>query len=329
MGVAVPLVRVQFVDTISGEPVALGSVEHYVPGTFTAKATYQDEGLTIPNVNPIALTGAGLPPFPIWGDGLYRQILKRQDGSTVHDVVTGFLDTGGGGGGGDVNGPGVSVPGNFAIWANGAGTLVGDGGTPGALAFATVAPIANGGTGATTAANARTALGLAIGTDVQAYNLKLANFAALAGGADKLAYFTGASTLAQTDFTAFARSILDDADGPAVLITIGAEPVGRMTGMNTYTTNTVLGLSDAGPLVRMNVATPNTLTIPPQSSVAWGANTRIDGLQYGAGQTTITPGAGVTIRSVGGKTKTTAQYSGFSLYRLAADEWWLTGDITT
>jgi len=48
----------------------------------------------------------------------------------------------------------------------------------------------------------RTALGLVIGTNVQAWTAKLDAFAALTGAANKVAYFTGASTMAVTDFSA-------------------------------------------------------------------------------------------------------------------------------
>jgi hypothetical protein len=100
-------------------------------------------------------------------------------------------------------------------------------------------------------------------------------------------------------------------------------------GLNTQTDSYTLALSDAYKLVSMNKATANNLTVPPNSSVAFTVGTRIDVGQYGAGQTTIVAGSGVTIRSAGGKLKLSGQYSGGTLQKIAADEWWLFGDITT
>lgn len=96
---------------------------------------------------------------------------------------------------------------------------------------------------------------------------------------------------------------------------------------NTQAASYTAVLADAGRLVEMNVAAANTLTVPPNSTEAFPVGTVIGFRQYGAGQVTVTPGAGVTIRSSGGKLKTAAQYAEGTLTKRATDEWVAAGDL--
>ena len=94
----------------------------------------------------------------------------------------------------------------------------------------------------------------------------------------------------------------------------------------TGTTYTLV-LTDAAKLITLTNAAAITLTVPTNSSVAFPIGTQILLYQGGAGQVTITPGAGVTVRSEGTKLKIIGQYAVAGLLKLATDEWVAFGNL--
>ena len=100
--------------------------------------------------------------------------------------------------------------------------------------------------------------------------------------------------------------------------------------VNTQTGTTyTLVLADGGKLVEMNNASANTLTVPPNSSVAFPVGTQILVTQLGAGATTIVAGSGVTLRSKDSNLIVNGAYVGVTLINRATDDWYVLGDLTS
>ena len=123
------------------------------------------------------------------------------------------------------------------------------------------------------------------------------------------------STLTLTGRT---MSILDNGVTPAKV----SGSVNAQTG-TTYT----LVLGDAFKTVTMSNASANTLTIPPNSSVAFAVGDRIDIVMLAAGVTSVVGGSGVTVNGVStGTGAIAAQYGAVSCLKIATDTWLLMGN---
>ena len=130
---------------------------------------------------------------------------------------------------------------------------------------------------------------------------------------DRDTYRPSAAAYADTTQIATTAQVYD---------TVTTVPENAQTG-TSYT----LALSDVGKMVTLSNAAAITLTIPTEAAVAFPVDTRIDILQYGAGQVTI-GGAGVTIRSAGSRLKLSGQYAAATLWKKDANEWVLIGDTS-
>lgn len=108
----------------------------------------------------------------------------------------------------------------------------------------------------------------------------------------------------------------------------GVSPRTRTINAQTGTTYTFV-IGDAGNTCTFANASPVTVTVPPNSSVAFPTGTQIDVAATGAGQVTLAQGSGVTINSEDSKKKLTKQYSGGTLVKTASDTWLLMGSIST
>jgi len=133
-------------------------------------------------------------------------------------------------------------------------------------------------------------------------------------------------TLGQSDSNVLvdAANASLDASGNLDVSTIVA---GRSINAQTGTSYTFV-IGDRLKVVTLNNSGAITLTVPPNSSVAFAIGTSIDIIQLGSGQVTVAGGSGVTVNSTP-TLKLRAQYSVGSCLKIATNQWIFMGDLAT
>ena len=210
---------------------------------------------------------------------------------------------------------------NVRLPVGAANTVLGSDGTdPGwtqvdlTAAVTGILPIANGGTASANAAAARTALGLAIGTDVQAYNALLAALATLAPTvADTLVYTTGVNTVTTASLTAFARTLLDDADAAAARATLGVLGktglLGSVTGvnLNVGATDTPITMVSANYIVTSVIVTNASINLTTATAGVFNAAAGVGALAADQVLTALTASTKFLDATLGGVALTDLQ----------------------
>jgi hypothetical protein len=152
------------------------------------------------------------------------------------------------------------------------------------------------------------------------------------GTTNYITKFTGSTSIGNSliydnNTNVLVSSSTDNGSGAKLQVTGG---VTYQNMFNRQTSNYTLVLTDQGKTIEMSTASPttNTLTIPLNSSVAFPIGTEIIVMQYGSGQTTIVPTAGVTLRTQLGYTRIAYQYTGATLVKIGTNEWYLIGNLS-
>jgi hypothetical protein len=121
-------------------------------------------------------------------------------------------------------------------------------------------------------------------------------------------------------------SDLDTAEGEIDTLQTDVDALEKVTE-SAQIESYVLVLTDNLKLVTVTTTEASTLTVPPNSAVAFPVGATIAVCQGGAGTVTITAGEDVIINSADAALALTGQWATCSLIKTATDTWLCTGSL--